>query len=267
MDARPLARLPRGTPLGPAFFARDPQVVACDLLGKALCHRVRGRWLWACIVEAEAYYLAEKASHASLGYTDKRRALFMPPGTIYMYYARGGDSFNVSCAGAGNAVLVKAGRVPAEHPAAAALRAALGRRVPLPSGRARAAARLCSGQTLLCRALGLRVPDWDGVAIGTGGLRLLDVGGRPREVLRTTRLGIPPGRDGHLPYRFVDAAFAAQATVNPLGRRRLEASGVQRIAVPDGPAPPDWPALLGLAAGGAARDAAGGAAAGASRGA
>ena len=115
MDAAPpgtplLSSLPPGTPLGPAFFERDPQVVACDLLGKALCHRVRGRWLWVCIVEAEAYYLAEKASHASLGYTEKRRALFMPPGTIYMYYARGGDSFNVSCAGAGNAVLVKAGR-------------------------------------------------------------------------------------------------------------------------------------------------------------
>ena len=115
----------QGTPLGPEFFDRDPQAVACDLIGKALCHRVQGRWLGAVIVETEAYYLWDRASHASLGYTDKRRALFMPPGTLYLYYARGGDSFNVSCAGEGNAVLVKAGRVApaagARAPPAAAL--------------------------------------------------------------------------------------------------------------------------------------------------
>lgn len=31
----------------------------------------------------------------------------MPAGTIYMYYARGGDSLNISCQGEGNAVLIK----------------------------------------------------------------------------------------------------------------------------------------------------------------
>jgi DNA-3-methyladenine glycosylase len=237
---------PAGRALGPAFFDRDAQVVACDLLGKVLCHRVGGRPLWAWIVEAEAYYLAEKASHASLGYTEKRRALFMPPGTIYMYYSRAGDSFNVSCAGAGNAVLVKAGRVPADDPAAAGLIAALQRRVPLPSGALREPARLCSGQSLLCRALGLRVPDWDGRPIGSGALRLLDVGARPAAIVRTTRMGIPPGRDGHLPYRFVDAAHAAQATVNPLRGRRIEGADYRLIPVPAGPEPPDWAALLGL---------------------
>ncbi|NIP71796.1 MAG: 3-methyladenine DNA glycosylase, partial [Gammaproteobacteria bacterium] len=103
---------PAGAPLAPAFFDRDAQVVACDLLGKVLCHVSDGAPLWAVIVETEAYYRAERASHASLGYTEKRRALFMPPGTIYMYYARGGDSFNVSCAGPGNAVLVKAAWLP-----------------------------------------------------------------------------------------------------------------------------------------------------------
>jgi DNA-3-methyladenine glycosylase len=240
---------PPGVALGPEFFDRDAQVVACDLLGKVLCHVVDGVALWAAIVEAEAYYLAERASHASLGYTDKRRALFMPPGTIYMYYARGGDSFNVSCAGAGNAVLLKAGWVPAQdgagplHGAAAPL-AEMRRRTPLPSGRPRPAARLVSGQTLLCKALGLHVPDWDARPIGTAPLALLDVGYRPRNVLRTTRLGIPPGRDGHLPYRFVDAARAAQATAHPLrgaGRLRTKA-----IDVPAGAEPPDWTALLGL---------------------
>jgi DNA-3-methyladenine glycosylase len=63
--------------------------------------------LKAIIVETEAYYLNDKASHAYLGYTHKRQALFMPPGTVYMYYSRGGDSLNVSCKGEGNAVLIK----------------------------------------------------------------------------------------------------------------------------------------------------------------
>ena len=72
-------------------------------------HRVDGLWLSARIIETEAYYQAEKGSHASLGYTHKRRALFMDGGVIYMYYARGGDSLNFSAAGPGNAVLIKSG--------------------------------------------------------------------------------------------------------------------------------------------------------------
>ena len=58
------------------------------------------------------FFLGENdsASHASLGFTEKRKALFMDPGTIYMYYSRGGDSLNFTCSGnSGNAVLVKSG--------------------------------------------------------------------------------------------------------------------------------------------------------------
>ena len=92
-----------------SFFERDPREVAPDLLGKVLRHRIDGYWLEARIIETEAYLLEERGSHASLGETPSRRALFMEAGTIYMYYARGGDSFNFSCLGPGNAVLIKAG--------------------------------------------------------------------------------------------------------------------------------------------------------------
>jgi len=91
----------------PPFFNRDPQIVAQELLGKVLRHFYQGIWLNAQIIETEAYYIHDKASHASLGWTEKRKALFMPAGTIYMYYARGGDSLNISCKGDGNAVLIK----------------------------------------------------------------------------------------------------------------------------------------------------------------
>lgn len=86
------ASLPTGLP--DAFFDRDAQILARDLLGKVIRHRVGDLWLSARIIETEAYYCAEKGSHASLGYTEKRKALFLDGGHIYMYYARGGDSLN-----------------------------------------------------------------------------------------------------------------------------------------------------------------------------
>lgn len=208
----------QGHPLPRSFFDADAQALAKRLLGKVICHLVDGLWLAASIVETEAYYRREKASHASLGFTEKREALFMPPGTIYMYYARGGDSFNLSCRGEGNAVLIKAG-LPY-------LQARDGRKMlermrclnPLPSGRLRTPERLCAGQTLLCRSLGLRVPDWDKRQFDQDRLQLRDVESNPTQVLRTTRLGIPEGRDGHLPYRFVDMRHVRSSTRNPLGR-------------------------------------------------
>ncbi|GAG14418.1 unnamed protein product, partial [marine sediment metagenome] len=92
-----------------SFFNRDASKVAESLLGKIIRNKFGENWLSAQIIETEAYYINEKGSHASLGYTHKRRALFMPPGTIYMYYARGKDSLNISCKGKGNAVLIKSG--------------------------------------------------------------------------------------------------------------------------------------------------------------
>jgi len=211
--------------LTPKFFDRDSETVAQHLIGKVVAHRAGGIWLRAAIVEAEAYYLHEKGSHASLGFTEKRKALFMPAGTIYMYYARGGDSLNVSCRGEGNAVLIKGAR-PDLGVAAPRWRermvAEMQRRNPLPSGETRPLERLCSGQTLLCRALGLSVPDWDQVMLPQARLRFLDIGYRPERIVRTTRLGIPEGRDGHLPYRFVDWSHARSATRNPLRGRARE---------------------------------------------
>ena len=213
-------------PLPTAFFNRDARTVARELIGKVVAHRTAGHWLRASIVEAEAYYREERGSHASLGFTPKRQALFMPPGTLYLYYARGGDSLNVSCRGEGNAVLIKGGR-PWSDPAAgeqeaAAMLEAMQLRNPLPGGRRRPGHRLCAGQTLLCRALGIKVPDWDQKALPQDDLTFLDVGYRPERLLRTPRLGIPPGRDEHLPYRFVDPEHSAAATRNPLTRDARE---------------------------------------------
>ena len=53
--------------------------------------------------------------------------------------------------------------------------------------------------------------------------RSADLGGAaPAHVIQTTRLGIPQGRDEHLMYRFVDAAYAPYCTRNPLRRGQVE---------------------------------------------
>ncbi len=202
------------------FFDRDAQTVAKDLLGKVIFHRQDNLWLSARIIETEAYYLHDKASHASLGYTEKRKALFMPAGTIYMYYARGKDSLNVSCQGDGNAVLIKSGRVYEADADQEAMLAAMQRNHALGSqGKPRPVTRLCSGQTLLCRALGLKVRQWDQGQFCQESFYLADVKYQPKSIIQTMRLGIPLGRGEHLPYRFIDHAYVGQCSQNPLNKR------------------------------------------------
>ena len=205
-----------------SFFDRDAQRVARELLGKVIRHRVNGLWLSARIIETEAYYCVDKGSHASLGYTEKRKALFMDGGHIYMYYARGGDSLNFSAHGPGNAVLIKSAYPWVDALSGPDSLAQMQRNNPDTHGNPRPAARLCAGQTLLCKALGLKVREWDAKCFDLERLRVDDVAQQPSHILQTTRLGIPHGRDEHLMYRFVDADYAAHCTRNPLRRGQVE---------------------------------------------
>ncbi|NWL21632.1 DNA-3-methyladenine glycosylase [Pseudomonas umsongensis] len=214
------ASLPKGLP--DAFFDRDAQILARDLLGKVIRHRVGDLWLSARIIETEAYYCAEKGSHASLGYTEKRKALFLDGGHIYMYYARGGDSLNFSAQGPGNAVLIKSAYPWVDELSGPSSLAQMLLNNPDAQGRPRPSQKLCAGQTLLCKALGLKVPVWDAKRFDHEVLLVEDVGQTPAHVIQATRLGIPHGRDEHLMYRFVDAAYAAYCTRNPLRRGQVE---------------------------------------------
>lgn len=212
---------PQGRALADSFFDRDARLLARELLGKVIRHRHGELWLSARIIETEAYYLAEKGSHASLGYTHKRRALFMDGGHIYMYYARGGDSLNFSAFGPGNAVLIKSAHPWLDQHSGPDSLAQMQANNPDAQGRARPAEKLCAGQTLLCKALGLRVPHWDGQRFDPQRLFVEDVGLRPAQIVQCPRLGIPSGRDEQLPYRFVDVAFARHCTRNPLRRGQV----------------------------------------------
>lgn len=222
---------PGARPLPDTFFDRDAQLLARELLGKVIRHRVGALWLSARIIETEAYYLVDKGSHASLGYTEKRKALFADGGHIYMYYARGGDSLNFSAHGPGNAVLIKSAHPWVDAISGPDALAAMQRNNPGSLGQARAPERLCAGQTLLCKALGLKVPDWDARRFDPQQLFVEDVGERPHSIIQCPRLGIPKGRDEHLPYRFVDAAYARHCTRNPLRRGQVEGRDYRLLSV------------------------------------
>jgi len=201
------------------FFNRDACTLARNLLGKIIRHKYQGQWLSARIIETESYYLDEKGSHASLGYTEKRKALFMPAGTIYMYYARGHDSFNVSARGNGNAVLIKSAYYHQDNFSDKNSLQLMQSLNPLPSGKNRSPEKLCSGQTLLCRALNLKVSDWNQGKFNKQKFFIDDINYSPKAIIQTTRLGIPEGRDEHLLYRFIDFKYAKNCTSNPLTKR------------------------------------------------
>lgn len=80
----------RAQPLGAAFFARPPEVVAPALIGKILCHTLpSGQTLSGIIVETEAY-LPENdlAAHGTRGHTKATSPLFQAGGTIYIHPMR-----------------------------------------------------------------------------------------------------------------------------------------------------------------------------------
>ncbi len=205
-----------------AFFNNDACLVAQQLLGKIIRRKYREHWLSARIIETEAYYLEENGSHASLGYTEKRKALFMHAGTIYMYYARGKDSLNISCQGKGNAVLIKSAYPFFDNNSPPANIEIMQQLNPAISGDLRPVEKLCSGQTLLCKALNLKVKEWDQQQFDKEHFYIESIGKTQEKIIQTTRLGIPAGRDEHLPYRFIDYDFAKFCTYNPLTKRNID---------------------------------------------
>lgn len=99
--------------LDPSFFARDPRVVARELLGVRLALRAPdGSLRSGVIVETEAYLGEEDlASHARAGLTTRTAPMFGPPGRAYVYLCYGvHEMFNVTTLPEGepSAVLIRA---------------------------------------------------------------------------------------------------------------------------------------------------------------
>lgn len=91
------------------FYARDPIIVAQELLGKFLVHNRGGVERIGRIVEVEAYLGPhDLAAHSSKGLTPRTRALFGPPGHAYIYLIYGMYHCFNTVTGNGSGILVRA---------------------------------------------------------------------------------------------------------------------------------------------------------------
>jgi DNA-3-methyladenine glycosylase len=88
---------------------------------------------------------------------------------------------------------------------------------------------LCGGQTLLCKSLGIKVPEWDQRDFNKNQLFINNSGYSPKTIINARRLGITIGRDEELLYRFIDYDFARFATSNPLTKKAYQNGSDYRI--------------------------------------
>lgn len=184
-----------GAPLPAAFYDREPDRVARDLLGAVLRMEdgpvvVSGR-----IIETEAYLGPhDPASHSAVGRTARTWHMFGPPGTAYVYFIYG-MHWCVNAVtreeGYGSAVLIRA-LEPLEG-----IKHMRARRP-----KARREAELCNGPGKVCAALGI-TRDFDGAPL-TGASALSIRAGEPvpdARVVIGPRIGISKAVDWPLRYR------------------------------------------------------------------
>jgi len=175
-------------PLPRAFYDRAPEVVARALLGMRLRH-VDGRE--ARLVEVEAYAADDPAAHSFRGMTARNRAMFGPPGHLYVYLSHGIHwCANLVCEGEGNGAGVL---LRAAEPLAGidAMRAARGRE---------SLRELCAGPGRLAQAFGIDRTLDGSDATGGGTITVIDDGVRP-DALACARIGLSKNADA--PLRFV----------------------------------------------------------------
>ena len=73
-------------PLPLGFYARRPDVVARELLGKTLVRRIGGEDLEGVVVETEAYFgLEDPASRAYRGMKEYNHVMWGEPGRLFVY--------------------------------------------------------------------------------------------------------------------------------------------------------------------------------------
>jgi len=193
--ASPLgARRPSLRVLPRAFYDRDTELVARDLIGRVLECTRRGVTCRGIITETEAY-LGEHdpACHAAVGRTARTAGLYGPPGTAYVYFIYGMYwcvNAVTRATGLPSAVLIRG-----VHPIAGL--DAMRRRRRARHGRRVADAALADGPGKLCDAFGIDGPAHHGADLVRGpSLRIL--AGAPVDdarVLVTPRVGLSRAAD------------------------------------------------------------------------
>ena len=189
-------------PLPAAFYSRDTELVARELLGAVLETTVHGVRCRGRIVETEAYTGEEDlACHAAAGRTARTEVLYGPPGHAYVYFIYGMHW----CV---NAVTRRAG-----EPSAVLIRAV----EPLDgieAMRRRRGSRpdreLTNGPGKLCEAFAITGPRFHGASLTSSPLRILSGDRVPdSDVAITPRIGISKAADDPLRWIVRSSAFVS----------------------------------------------------------
>jgi DNA-3-methyladenine glycosylase len=188
-----------GSPLDRAFFARETEIVARDLLGKWLVRTTPDGPTGGPIVETEAYLGPEDlASHARAGRTRRTAVMFGPVGHAYVYLVYGmHECLNVVAY--------------AEREAGAVLIRAVEPRIGVAQMRVRRGraadpdVRLAAGPARLCQALGI-TRAFDGHDLTSGDALWLAASPSTvsADVASGPRIGVEYAKDGWAdrPWRF-----------------------------------------------------------------
>lgn len=197
------------------FYARNPQIVARELLGKILVRtlsaRAASRQLSGRIVEVEVYLgEGDLAAHSAAGKTARNQVLFGPPGHAYVYFIYGAHyCLNFSCMPEGQAgcVLLRAIEPLEGLEQMAEARGLAPERLRSISG----LRALTSGPGRVCQALGITRETLNGERLYTpdSPLKIIDDGSRPDDIRETARIGITKSHDMPLRYLIAGNAFVS----------------------------------------------------------
>ena len=178
--------------LGRDDLPHDTVALSRALIGKLLVRVREGETLAGRIVETEAYFPDDPASHAFRGQTRRNRAMFGPPLHAYVYFIYGANwCLNVTAEadGVGAAALVRACEPVLGIETMRALRGREGLKDR----------ELARGPGNLCRALGIG-PEFDGADLATDRRLWIADDGVALPVGVSTRVGIT--KAAHEPLRF-----------------------------------------------------------------
>jgi len=183
------------------FYERNTKVVAKELLGKILVHRLPEGDITGRIVETEAYFgNGDPASHASRGKTPRNSIMFGPPGYAYVYFNYGMHYlFNVVTEkeGVPGAVLIRA------------LEPLDGIDFMFKKRKVKELKLLTNGPAKLTQALGIDISH-NGLDLANGEIFVCDDKKAAFNIISASRIGISVGKDDLLRFYIADNQFVSK---------------------------------------------------------
>lgn len=176
-----------------SFYARNPTVVAENILGKIVVRRFEGIVLAGKVVEVEAYLGSDDpAAHSFIGKTKRNEVLFGNPGYTYVHSIHKYYCMDIVCEGKGNpgSVLIRA------------LEPILGIDIMKVNRSTKDVGALCSGPGKLCQALKI-TRELNGVNVTRGDSPITIYDSNlifNKDIITSQRIGISKAKE--LPLRF-----------------------------------------------------------------